>query len=313
MLVHLTAARLNTLEEFFKTTSESDLYGCYAWTQAVGAALLPILGDLEVSLRNALHRGLSQFYGKTDNFEWMLKTRPNRSSPGGLTSWHKLNPRTYDDVLGAVEKVKKSKGKGCRVTVDDIVAKVAFGFWEAIVNGLKHKSHPKGMQARVLAVAFPSIPDLRNGVFGDPALVDRIASLLYQMRDVRNRIGHHDSLWKTAEFDAYGRRGFVPRRPRQTVTSMRLLADQIAWFAGWIDPRISLYIKATPHWRHLQWLLTRDALFSYRENGGKAVNYEKTMLRAPVYKAKKASKRKQNSHSKALGIKRRRLLRGMFY
>ena len=98
-----------------------------------------------------------------------------------------------------------------------------------------------------------------------------------------------------------------------TVTSMRLLADQIAWFAGRIDPQISLYIKATPHWRHLQWLLTRDALFSYRENGGKAVNYEKTMLRTPVYKAKKASKRKQNSHPKALGISRRRLLRGMFY
>jgi hypothetical protein len=310
MLVHLTAARLKTLEEFFKTTSESDLYGCYAWTQAVGAALLPILGDLEVSLRNALHRGLSQYYGNTESFEWMLKTRPNRSSPGGLTSWHKLSPRTHDDVLGAVEKIKKSKGK---VTVDDIVAKVAFGFWEAIVNGLKHNSHPKGMRARVLAVAFPSIPDLSNGVFGDPALVDRIASLLYQMRDVRNRIGHHDSLWKTAEFDAYGRRGFVPRRPRQTITSMRLLADQIAWFAGWIDPQISLYIKATPHWRHLQWLLTRDALFMYRENGGKAVNYEKTMLPAPVYKAKKATKRKQDRHDKVFGIRRRRLLRGMFY
>jgi hypothetical protein len=313
MLVHLTAARLKTLEEFFKTTSESDLYGCYAWTQAVGAALLPILGDLEVSLRNALHRGLSQYYGNTESFEWMLKTRPNRSSPGGLTSWHKLSTRTHEDVLGAVEKIKKSKGKGCRVTVDDIVAKVAFGFWEAIVNGLKHNSHPKGMQERVLAVAFPSIPDLSNGVFGDPALVDRIASLLYQMRDVRNRIGHHDSLWKTAEFDAYGRRGFVPRRPRQTVTSMRLLADQIAWFAGWIDPRISLYIKATPHWRHLQWLLTRDTLFLYRENGWKAVNYEKTVPRAQVNKIKLAPKRKQNGGDKVFGIRRRRLLRSMFY
>jgi len=313
MLVHLTAARLNTLQDFFKTTSESDLYGCYAWTQAVGAALLPLLGDLEVSLRNALHRGLSQYYGKTDSFEWMLKKRPNHSSPGAVTSWHKLNPRTYDDVLSAIEKIKKSKGKGCRVTVDDIVAKVAFGFWETIVNGLKHRSHPKGMQARVLAVAFPSIPDLRNGAFGDPALVDRIASLLYQMRDVRNRIGHHDSLWKTAEFDSYGRRGFVPRRPRHTITSMRLLADQIAWFAGWIDPRISSYIKATPHWRHLQWLLTRGALLLYRENGGKGINCDAIMRQVPAYRAKKSSKRRQVSSDKALGIQKRRLLRGMFY
>lgn len=135
--------------------------------------------------------------------------------------------------------------------------------------------------------------------FGDPALIERIATLLYQMRDVRNRIGHHDSLWRTAEFDAQGRRGFVLRRPRQTVTSMRLLANPIAWFAGWTDPRISKYIKATPHWRHLPWLLTRDALLMYRESGGKAVNFEKPMFRPLVYQVKTASNRKPTSHEGA--------------
>ena len=48
MLKHLTAPRLATIQAFFKTASEQDILGCYGWSQAVGAGLLPILGDFEV-------------------------------------------------------------------------------------------------------------------------------------------------------------------------------------------------------------------------------------------------------------------------
>lgn len=310
MLLHLTAPRLNTLEAFFNATSESDLFGCYAWTQAVGAALLPILGDLEVSLRNALHRGLSQYYGSADSFEWMLKTRPNPSTPADTTYWHKLNTNTHNDVLGAVKNIEKRKGKA---SVDDIVAKVPFGFWETIIKGLKHRSHPVDMQASVLAIAFPSAPDLATIPYGDAAFVDRIANLLYQMRDVRNRIGHHDQIWKTPEFDSHGNLGFIPRRPRHTVNSLRLLADQIAWLAGWIDPRITDYIKASDHWWSLQSLLTKEALIVYRKNGGRIGTYEAVIRSAPIHKAKAWPDRNPDVPERIHKINHRRVAKGIFY
>ena len=76
ILKHLTVPRLATVQAFFKTKTDQDLLGCYAWNQAVGAGLLPILGDLEVTLRNALHRALSQHFGNVDSFDWMMP-RPN--------------------------------------------------------------------------------------------------------------------------------------------------------------------------------------------------------------------------------------------
>lgn len=263
---HLTAARLGTLQSFFNTRTDTDLLGCYAWTQAVGASLLPILGDLEVSLRNALHRGLSQYYANVDSFAWMLKTRPNPANSRTPNHWHKLKPNTSDEIQRAVEKIQKRKGN---VTVDDIVAKLSFGFWETIIKGLRHTSHPTGMQEKVLAFAFPNAPDQAAIPYNSAAFINRLANLLYQIRDVRNRIGHHDQIWKTPEFDPHGRLGFIPRRPRHAVNSLQLLSERIAWLAGWIDPLITDHIKNSAHWWSLQALLKKHTLAIYRKNGGR--------------------------------------------
>jgi len=83
MLKHLTLPRLATLQAFFKTKTDQDLLGCYAWNQAVGSALLPILGDLEVALRDALHRALSQHFGGIDSLLDDAAPQPcTRCEPG---------------------------------------------------------------------------------------------------------------------------------------------------------------------------------------------------------------------------------------
>ena len=97
--------------------------------------------------------------------------------------------------------------------------------------------------------------------------------LLKRIRDVRNRIGHHDSLWTTPEFNHQGILGLIPRRPRHTVNSLQLFADKVCWFAGWIDPHIQTYIKNSDHWWSLQVLLQRRALAIYRQRGGVVGTY----------------------------------------
>lgn len=226
------------------------------------------------------------------------------------------NPRstryTHEDVLGAVGKIAKKKGKG-NATVDDIVAKVPFGFWETIIKGLKHKSHPAGMQASVLSIAFPNAPDLATTPYDDAAFVDRLANLLSQVRDVRNRIGHHDQIWRTPEFDSYGNLGFIPRRPRQTVNSLRLLANQISWLAGWIDPEITNYIKASDHWWSLQALLTKEALTVYRKNGGRVGTYEAVIRMTPQHETVTWPNKTPRTPEKIHRINRRRVTKNIFY
>lgn len=278
MLRHLTLPRLATLEAFFKTETDQDLLGCYAWNQAVGSALLPILGDFEVALRNALHRALSQHFGGTDSFDWMTpRSNPahavNPAAPEFLPAWHKLSQESKNNVSSVVEKIKSKKGPGDVVTPDDVVAALPFGFWEVLIDGLGHRAHPAGLQASILANVFPTAPDTLAVPHGTQAFRRRVKNLLKRIRDVRNRIGHHDSLWTTPEFNRQGDVGFIPRQPRRCVTSLRLFANNVCWFSGWIDPSIPTYIQDSDHWWSLQVLLNRQALITYRKLGGKLGTY----------------------------------------
>lgn len=238
MLNHLAEPRVDAVRRFFQATSARDLLGCYAWCQSVSAGLLPILGDFEVALRNAVHRALSGYF---DNEAWML-TRPHPATTRNpaakpIPTPHKLPPNMQQDVQRAAEKIKRRKGK---VLPDDVVAALPFGFWEQVIKSLGHKSHPAGLQQQVLSVVFPFAPEVDQFGYGEKDFRQRSVALLGQLRDVRNRIGHHDSIWAVPEFDLHGRHGFIPRRPRHTVISLKLFADRLAWFAGWIDSSIPM-------------------------------------------------------------------------
>lgn len=278
MLKHLAVPRSATMQAFFKAASDKDILGCYAWNQAVGAGMLPILGDFEVSFRNALHRALSQYFGNVDSFDWMMP-RPNPahavnpSAPPYLPARHKLNPKSKDDIQAVISKIKGKRPAGYVVTPDDIVAALPFGFWEVLISGLSHVSQPAGLQAAILTDVFPNAPDTMMVPYGTPAFKQRVTILLKRIRDVRNRIGHHDALWATPEFNDQGVLGFVPRRPRHTINSFRSFVAKICWFSGWIDPDISVYIRNSDHWWSLQALLHRHALVTYRQLGGQVGTY----------------------------------------
>lgn len=231
-----------------------------------------------MSLRNALHRALSQHFGNVDSFDWMMpQANPalaiNPAAPPLLPAKHKLNTKSKEDVNSIMSKIKGKRPPSYVVTPDDIVAALPFGFWEVLIGGLSHSSQPAGLQAAILAAVFPHAPGTFTISHGDQRFRKRVLDLLKRIRDVRNRIGHHDSLWTTPEFDHLGVLGLVPRRPRHTVNSLRLFADKVRWFAGWIDPQISTYIENSDHWWSLQALLHRQALVTYRELGGEVGTY----------------------------------------
>lgn len=270
MIEYLTSPRANAVQQFFQTTSKKDLLGSYAWCQAVSAGLLPILSDFEISLRNSLHRALSQQYGGMDSFNWMMSTPHPRlatnpkASP--IPAPHKMSKYMAEELSRIKDKLNRRRP----ASPDDMVAALNFGFWEQLINGLDHRSHRViNLQGHILTRTFPYAPDTATVPQSDPAFKNRVVSLLQQIREVRNRIGHHDSVWSCPEFDLYGKTGFFPRRPRHTVISLRMLADRITWFSGWIAPSITTYVHTSDHWASFQTLLSREALAVYRHTGGR--------------------------------------------
>lgn len=282
MLNCLGAPRLATVKSFFAAQSDADLLGCYAWNQALASALLPLLSDFEVSVRNSLHKALSQYYGAVDSYLWMLPyANPaypaNPKAPPLLPSRHKMPQKTRDDLVAIQGKIKAKKPFGYVVTADDIVGAVNFGLWEVLVAGLSHTSQPSGLQSHILASVFPFAPGMTLGSYGSPAFQKRIVNLLKRVRELRNRIGHHDSLWTQPEFDSNGTIGFIPRRPRQTVDSFVMCSQRILEITGWIDPEIPQHIQKSDHWRTFEVLLSRRALATFRARGGEAGVYQELL------------------------------------
>lgn len=282
MLNHFTAPRLATLASFFRTKTDSELLGCYAWNQAVAAGLFPLLGDFEVALRNALHTALSRYYDGQESSNWMLpypnpENITNAGAPATLPSKHSMTAKTRKELIALDAKIKSRKGLKYVVTPDDIVASLHFGFWEVLIKGLEHSSHPERLQESILASVFPYVPATAATPYKQ-----QVVNLLLRIRDVRNRIGHHDSLWTTPEFDEHGVVGFIPRRPRHTVNSLRQFSERLCWLSGWIDPEIPKYIQDSDHWGSLQILLGQEALNEYRASGGRQGTYQAVLARVAL-------------------------------
>lgn len=267
---HLTKPRAAAIEDFFKTTSYQDLMGCYIWSQSVSAGLLPILGDFEIALRNAIHKALSNHYGHVDSYDWMM-TKPNpvkRVNPSAkaIPSDHSMTPKTNDDI----ERLRRNLSNGGKrvVSENDIVANLSFGFWEQIISSLG-KAHAHPAQNLFMQSVFPAATELPVGGYGSKEFKRRVVELLKQVRAIRNRVGHHDAIWSFAEFDEFGKVGFFPRRPRHSINSIRLAVKRIIWLSGWIDPVLKTHMITTAHYKHLDSLLSRDSLAQFRLSGGK--------------------------------------------
>ena len=170
MYAHLTAPRSAAVQQFFQTRSPRDLMGAYSWCQAVGAALLPIMGDLEVALRNSLHAALSQHFGQQNSYPWMLSTPAAKPSVKPAPAPHKLSSQAQQDIQKVVGKHQRKYKKPA--APDDVVAALSFGFWEQIISALTHKAHPEGLKESIMKAAFPYAPDTQITAYSDNALID---------------------------------------------------------------------------------------------------------------------------------------------
>jgi hypothetical protein len=128
----------------------------YAWNAEISAALHGPLGYLEIVIRNALHYRLADHFGRPD---WWQASRLQ------LTPIERLK---IDEVL------KKDRS----LSPDDVVAKLTFGVWIALLR----KAYEMTLWRPALRHAFPQYRGPRSVLHQD----------LYNMGLLRNRIAHHE-------------------------------------------------------------------------------------------------------------------------
>lgn len=174
---HFSAARLGR----YRASCGGDVEKAaqaYVHNLTLAAAMVPMLSVLEIALKNGMYHRLAVRYQRNDWWE----------------SWgtDPLFARQQDEIAQAKLKLRR---RAELATPDKIVAELAFGFWSSLFN-----KQFQGTLWHELRLVFPRCPKpLRQR--------HTVSAALNQMRDLRNRVFHHEQLlWLTPSLiDLHGR------------------------------------------------------------------------------------------------------------
>lgn len=142
----------------------------YQWNLRLAEAMIPCLHYFEVCLRNRINAFISANFGE----QWLLTKQPKLLSPEQL--------HVLDEVIDRYQREKRSHPQQ-----DDLVARMSFGFWISYF----HKRFDPILWHRKQAME-KVFPDATNKI-SRPL----IQSELRMIKDVRNRIAHHEPIWDT--------------------------------------------------------------------------------------------------------------------
>lgn len=182
----ISKPRLDSYKGYFKTRTMEESIGLYMWNMELSSCYSNLISLFEIALRNHIHRAMSLRY-----------------SPTGAASFH-----WYDKIWGSMPYESQNKVDSIRYTgrgptrvrrspapsPDEIVSRVTFGFWPAILSIIDGRAN---YADKIFPVIFPNHP-----LSASPAdwVVKthrkKAVAYVYELNAVRNRIAHHEPLWK---------------------------------------------------------------------------------------------------------------------
>lgn len=170
----LSGARLATFEDEIRPPAQvlEGALALYAWNAQVSAAMLAPLHVCEVVIRNAVSDALTEVYGPqwpwSQSFEGSLPNPENRRV---------FNPRRE---LNRARVGQPSTGK--------VIAELKMVFWQKMFTG-RFDGRIWNPHLRTVMPHLNSaktVQDLRRLIYTD----------LEQLRELRNRIAHHEPIFK---------------------------------------------------------------------------------------------------------------------
>jgi len=184
----ISKPRLDSYRGYFQARTLDEAIGLYMWNTELSASFSTLISLFEVALRNQVHRAMSLHY-----------------SNGASASIH-----WYDRIYGSLKPATKSKieevrhewvGRTRRLrnpqpSADEIVSRVSFGFWPGILSTIDRRVN---YADKIYPAIFP-----HHALSATPTdwldHGNRTAALafIYELNTFRNRLAHHEPLWKFA-------------------------------------------------------------------------------------------------------------------
>lgn len=200
----LSKSRLSTYKNSnLNDTSDEQSLGLYLWNKQLSGHFFPILQIIEVSLRNAIHNAYIAVKFEEIEFnnpenEWhALKSQANL----WLTTIYTIqnNQKGFNQIENAKRNLIE---EGKSLTADNLIAKLTFGFWVNMTNR-NHRSNNNNNTAQSIDALWPKLtkkvfPNAKDK-YGKHLTINNINENLHKINKLRNRIAHHEPIWKADE------------------------------------------------------------------------------------------------------------------
>ncbi|WP_130392101.1 Abi family protein [Cupriavidus agavae] len=242
--------RLNSYRTYFKTNTMDEAIGLYLWNGEVSSCFASHLAYFEIALRNSIHRAMSLLHSReaSESFHWYDATWATLKQ----TSRNKIN-----DV--------RERRPGCKLSPDEIVSSLSFGFWPVILNNLSpvHAS-------RILSGVFCHHPlSARSEQWSDARVRRAALDFTLELQAFRNRLAHHEPLWKFRALRAQhaGAQAVIlppSRTQSDSLHRLRRLMTLVEDATGFIDRSLHDDLKYASWRQRLDFLLTERGVARYR-------------------------------------------------
>ncbi|MEZ8733822.1 Abi family protein [Vibrio sp. 10N.239.312.D08] len=271
----ISSPRLSTYKGLLKLKTDDQALRAYYWNKALSGALYPALQALEITLRNALNEAVkNSLLGKYANDDWWFEhvaidvqnIKINKMNPSKSKHWVKpdgnggLIRKRHSYFEQQVLKVQKDLRNEGRLPIrhDDVISRLMFGFWCGLLSSdFEDVTNKSLLWPNLLSDVFPNTPHKPKRT--------RVEKSLNKIKDLRNRLSHHEPIWKFYHLLADGSPDYT--KPIGGLTaSLSLLNksyDDILEFIRWISQeRYDAFIDAKLDVEFRK-LCTQDGFYSY--------------------------------------------------
>ncbi|WP_373417168.1 MULTISPECIES: CAAX protease [Vibrio] len=236
------------------------------WNDALSASFFKLISIFEVALRNTIHRELSHQFnahrqqGHAFDNDWYEY----------LITQNQLKPKTVNLIRNVTHLPSRGRRRSQPVpknpvpTPGKVIAAQSFGFWGFLINDTSLNGSIDWQSA------------LFNGLKGHFALhstywsqnaLDDFLMRLSQVNELRNRIAHHEPIWKFTQIRHHRTNQEIypaASTPEESIQRMKTLNDRLCRILGWVsEDRKNDYLDS--HYKaHFDWLTSLEALSVYK-------------------------------------------------
>lgn len=296
----LSGPRINAYKHYFSTLSDSPLkdeevFGCYQWNEAVANSFFKLITLIEIVLRNKMHEALSAHYyshakattnpcrgrnqqsisiatlGTNDSSNWYNSIDQTTNQP-------LLNNKSLSKIF---DKTHTRRGNYIQQphspSPDDVISSLSFGFWSSLIDKCSNIDW-----VSLLPQIFPHHRTTHSNQWGSAIEQKKLSYRLELIRDFRNRIAHHEPVWKfgallsetppTAPATIRQSIDSATSTPEQSIKRLRNLYSKHLEFLKWLSNDLFQDFRKSSLHTCIDWLISEEGLNDHLNRDKKLIS-----------------------------------------